>query len=97
MDIIDVVLFYTHNNTNFLIDCRGKKYLNDQNLSDQEAELDSKFFFRANRKYIINKKYIYSFRIYERKIKIIFNQEYIDLCIIISKGKISAFKKWIID
>src|SRR5215203_73600 len=62
----DVVLFFTENKIVYVIDKTGRKYLVDKNLSDLEADLDNKTFFRVNRQYIINLHYIRSFKAYER-------------------------------
>jgi two-component system LytT family response regulator len=94
----DVVLFYTENKVVHAIDKIGKKYLVDKNLTDLEAELDSKIFFRANRQYIVNIDYIKSFRSYERvKLWVELTLGNIEHTIIISQETAPHFKKWLLD
>src|SRR6186997_2808550 len=45
----DIVLFFTENKIVYVIDKTRRKYLVDKNLSDMEADLDNKIFFRVNR------------------------------------------------
>lgn len=94
----DVVLFYTENKIVYVVDRNGKKYLLDKNLSELEEELDDTYFFRANRQYIINIRYVKGFKSYE-KVKL-----YVDLSIpelhhdiIISQETAPEFRKWIYE
>ena len=91
----DIAFFYTENKIVFVIDCLGKKYICDKNLSELEEELDKNTFFRANRQFIINVNFIRGFRIYE-KVKL---QVYMIIShnnpIIISQEMSPVFKKWI--
>jgi DNA-binding LytR/AlgR family response regulator len=92
----DVAYFFTEHKLVFLVDKESRKYLADKNnLSDLEEELDKKYFYRANRKYIINANYIKRFKPLERskisvELTMAVNEE-----IIVSQENASAFKKWI--
>jgi DNA-binding LytR/AlgR family response regulator len=92
----DVAYFFTEHKLVFLVDKENRKYLADKNnLSDLEEELDKKYFYRANRKYIINANFIKRFKPLERskisvELTMAVNEE-----IIVSQENASAFKKWI--
>jgi DNA-binding LytR/AlgR family response regulator len=92
----DVGYFFTDHKLVFLVDKENKKYLADKNnLSDLEEDLDTKYFYRANRKYIINANYIKRFKPLERskisvELTLAVNEE-----IIVSQENAASFKKWI--
>jgi len=96
----DIALFYTENKIVYVLDHSGKKYLVDKNLSELEHELDDTAFFRANRQYIINVKYVKGFKAYE-KVKLMVDMslpELQDRCnIIISQETAPDFRKWIYE
>lgn len=96
----DVVVFYTENKIVYAVDNSGKKYLVDKNLSELDAELDELTFFRANRQFIVNLKYVKGFKPYE-KVKLLLdispaslNEQY---TIIISQEMAPSFRKWIYE
>ena len=92
----DVVLFFTENKIVYVIDKTGRKYLVDKNLSDLEADLDNKIFFRVNRQYIINLHYIRSFKAYERvKLQIELTVTDLNYFIVVSQETAPLFRKWI--
>jgi two-component system, LytTR family, response regulator len=92
----DIVYFFTEHKLIFLVDKENKKYLAEKhNLAELEEELDNKFFYRANRKYIINVNFIKRFRPLEKskiclELVLPLNEE-----IIISQENSASFKKWI--
>src|ERR1700689_5313803 len=92
----DVAYFFTEHKLVFLVDKDNRKYLADKNnLSDLEEELDKKYFYRANRKYIINANFIKRFKPLERskisvELILALNEE-----IIVSQENAASFKKWI--
>jgi len=94
----NIAFFYTKNKIAYAIDDAGKKYIAEGNLSSLELELDNRFFFRANRQYIININHVRSFRIYEKvKVKVDMNPTELsdEYFIIISQETVPEFKKWI--
>ena len=92
----ELAFFYTENKIVFVIDCLGKKYICDRNLSELEEELDENTFFRANRQFIINVNYIRGFRIYEKvKLQVDMIISSNNHPIIISQEMAPVFKKWI--
>ena len=94
----DVILFYTENKIVFVIDRFQKKYMIDQTLSNLEETLDPYFFFRANRRYIINLNYVRGFKPFE-KVKLLLDLHEMQAKhpIIISQENAPAFRKWIRD
>ncbi|HVM90265.1 MAG TPA: LytTR family DNA-binding domain-containing protein [Puia sp.] len=92
----DVAYFFTEHKLIFLVDKDNRKYLAEKNnLAELEDELDSKYFYRANRKYIINANFIKRFKPLEKskislELALPVNEE-----IIISQENAASFKKWI--
>jgi len=92
----DVAYFFTEHKLIFLVDKDNKKFLAEKsNLAELEEELDSKYFYRANRKYIINANFVKRFKPLEKskislELVLPVNEE-----IIISQENSAAFKKWI--
>lgn len=98
MQLSDIVLFFTENKIVHAIDRNGRKFMVDKNLSDLEAELDEKLFFRANRQYILNINYIKSFKPYERvKLWVDLTLQDIDHSIIISQETAPVFRRWLLE
>jgi DNA-binding LytR/AlgR family response regulator len=92
----DIVYFFTEHKLIFLVDKDNRKYLAEKNnLAELEEELDSRFFYRANRKYIINVNFVKRFKPLEKskislELSLPVSEE-----IIISQENASSFKKWI--
>lgn len=92
----DIVYFFTEHKLIFLVDKENRKYLAEKsNLAELEDELDNRFFYRANRKYIINVNFVKRFKPLEKskislELSLPINEE-----IIISQENASSFKKWI--
>lgn len=98
MPLQEIVLFYTENKIVYAIDRSGRKYMVDKNLSDLEAELDDKAFFRANRQYLLNIDYIKSFKPYERvKLWVDLTVPDVDHPIIVSQETAPFFRRWLLE
>ncbi len=90
----EVAYFFTDQKISFLITKDGKKFLVDKNLKELEEELDSKIFYRANRKYIVNINYIKSYKPFD-KIKILLELTVpVSQDILISQENAIDFRKW---
>lgn len=90
----DVAYFFTEHKITFLVTRQEKKFMLDQNLKELEDELDTKIFYRANRKYIVNINCIRSYKTFE-KVKLIVELTLpLSEDIIISQENASDFKKW---
>jgi DNA-binding LytR/AlgR family response regulator len=93
----NIVMFYTENHLAYVFDYNNRKYHIEKNLNEVEAILNGQLFFRANRQYIINRKFIKSFRSYE-KVKILLNINWENekhKSIVISQQNASQFRKWV--
>jgi DNA-binding LytR/AlgR family response regulator len=92
----DIAFIYREGSLVFVIDKEQKKFRSNQNLSQLINELDSDFFFRVNRKYIVNFNFIKSFKTFE-KVKLIINLTIPVLHhqIIVSQETSPIFKKWV--
>lgn len=94
--IEDIAIVYTEDKLVFVIDKDGRKYRADQNLAELEKELDSSFFFRANRQYIINISFIKSYKAFEKvKLQVDLLMPELNHHIIISQENAPGFRKWI--
>lgn len=91
----DVVYFFTEHKLVFAVDKDNRKFLCEaSSLADIEAVVDEKFFFRANRKFVINANYITKFRSIDKskisvELMLPLNEE-----IVVSQENAAAFKKW---
>jgi len=96
----DIVLFYTENKIVYLIDRQGKKYQADKNLSELEEELDKKNFFRANRQYLLNIKFVRGYKSYET-VKLLVDLDVmipdLDHQIIVSQETAPLFRQWMFN
>jgi len=90
----DVAYFFTEHKVTFLVTKQEKKFMLDQNLKELEEELDTKTFYRANRKYIVNINSIRSYKTFEKvKLLVELNLPMTE-DIIISQENAPGFKKW---
>lgn len=90
----DVAYFFTEHKITFLVTKQEKKYMLDQNLKELEDSLDTKMFYRANRKYIININCIRNYKTFE-KVKLIVELNIpVSEDIIISQESAGDFKRW---
>ncbi|HRI20036.1 MAG TPA: LytTR family DNA-binding domain-containing protein [Panacibacter sp.] len=92
----DVAYFFTEHKIVFLVDKDNKKYITEKNnLTELEEELDKKYFYRANRKYIINAAFIKRFKPFERSKIIVELSLLLAEEITVSQENTPQFKKWI--
>ncbi|TAJ13923.1 DNA-binding response regulator [Marinilabiliaceae bacterium JC017] len=79
----------------FAITDNGKKYYYDSTLNKLETELNPTFFFRANRRYFVNKQFVSEMVLISRsRLELKMTVETPER-IIVSYSKSSDFKKWI--
>ena len=94
----DIVLLYTERMIVYAVDNKGCRYFVDKSLNKLEVELDPQCFFRANRQYILNIKYIEGYKMYDRvKLLIQLNIKTIDFTIVVGQEKAREFKNWLSD
>lgn len=91
----DISLFYAEGRTAYLITNAGKKFIVDYKLEDLNKILNPSQFFRTNRTFIINLNAIEDVLVYSNsrlkiKLKVSTEKE-----IIVSRERVSTFKKWL--
>ncbi|WP_157943800.1 MULTISPECIES: LytTR family transcriptional regulator DNA-binding domain-containing protein [Arenibacter] len=93
---VDEIAFINTENSLTTITCLdGQKHSSNSSLDELMGSLDPLYFFRANRQFIISVKGIYEiFRYGNNQLKIKLNPAS-SKTIVISKNKVSEFKKWL--
>lgn len=92
----DIVLFFGIKKMVYAIDKTGKRYIVDKCLGDLEIELDAHAFFRINRQYIINIRYVKGFKKYKRvKLQVDLTLQELNCFLIVSQRTVPEFRKWI--
>jgi DNA-binding LytR/AlgR family response regulator len=90
----DIAYFFTEHRIVFVKDFNGRQFIIDKNLSEIEADMDNKQFYRINRKFITNINAIEKFKSDNGKIRIFLKPE-IKEDVHISKETAPDFRKWI--
>lgn len=92
----DIKGFYVENGVTFVINANFSTLAIDGSLDSMEQKLPPRFFFRVNRKFILHRQSIVSFkRIEDNKLLIsTLNQEPLPGELPMSRLKAPAFKKW---
>lgn len=92
----EIASIKTENTVTSIICLDGKKYSSSSSLDELYNSLDHMLFFRANRQNIISVKGINEiFKYGNNQLKIKLNPSTSDSAIIISKNRVSEFKKWL--
>jgi DNA-binding LytR/AlgR family response regulator len=97
LKVEDILLIYTENKVVYVIDNMENKYLSGNSLTELETLLDKRRFFRANRQFIINLKYIKGYKPVKKvklSVALTIPTKY---DIIISQETAIDFKKWILE
>jgi DNA-binding LytR/AlgR family response regulator len=96
LSLDEAAFYYSENKMSFYMDAHGKRFPLDLSLDRVEEMLDVKRFFRVNRQFIINDKYIQNMVTYSvNRIKVTMSPEAPDE-VIVSKDKVSRFRKWLV-
>jgi DNA-binding LytR/AlgR family response regulator len=90
----DIAYFFTEHRIVFLKDFNARQFIVDRNLSELEASLDPKQFFRINRKFIASIDAIEKFKPDNGKIRVFLKPE-VKEEIHVSKETAPDFRKWI--
>jgi len=90
----EIAYFFTDHKIVFVRDFQGRQMIVDKNLSELESELDSKTFFRINRKLITHQKAIDRFKPDNGKIQIFLKPEMKEE-VHVSKETAPEFRRWI--
>lgn len=95
VNVSDIAYFYVENGITYMYTFKNKRHILFKTLEYVESAIDPKFFFRINRQILINLKAIKSFEsYYDRKISLNLNVDSKEVPIV-SRLKVSRFKKWI--
>lgn len=91
-----IACLYSDNFIVFALDAEGKKYIIETaNLTALEEELDTAYFFRANRKYLVNIDYVKSYKSVDRvKLLVELNIAFTEP-ITIGQERSKEFKRWL--
>jgi len=90
----EIAYFFSEHKIVFVRDFAGRQMIVDKNLGELESELDSKIFFRLNRKFITSQKAIDRFKPDNGKILVFLKPE-IKEEVHVSKETAPEFRKWI--
>jgi two-component system response regulator LytT len=93
--IEEIECFYSENKGTYIHTFDNRDYLIDLTLEVLEQELDSKNFFRVNRKFIVPLKSIKEILLYSNSRLKITLPTYKDDEVIVSREKVQEFKIWI--
>jgi two-component system LytT family response regulator len=77
-----------------MVDNKGQKFILDQSLSDIEMQLDTHFFYRVNRKYLVNMSAIKRIKTYPKSKLLLEVEPSLQEEIVISQENVTAFKQW---
>lgn len=91
----DIALFYANGRTVYLVTNEGRKFILDYKLEDLCDLLNPKTFYRCNRTFVVNINAISDVIVYSNsRLKIDVDQQ-LEKEIIVSREKVSGFKKWL--
>lgn len=92
IEVKDILYFFSENNSTFIFTTENRQFLLHKSLEKIEQEVDNNQFFRINRKFIINKKYIHTVKNNSRIELSLKNAEMFYYEVSISKSR--AFIQW---
>ncbi|MFY0631273.1 MAG: response regulator transcription factor [Flavobacteriaceae bacterium] len=90
----DIALFYAEGRTVYLVTNENKKFILDYKLEDLCELLETSLFYRVNRTFIININTIQDVVVYSSNRLKVTPKTRVDKEIIVSREKVSSFKKW---
>ena len=91
----DISCFYSQDKATYLTTLEGRSYLIDGSLEQVEADLDPNQFFRINRKYIVALSALDQIQVHSNSRLKVQVKGVTDNDIIVSRERVSDFKKWI--
>ncbi|MBV5316094.1 MAG: response regulator transcription factor [Prolixibacteraceae bacterium] len=90
-----VVYFYTSNQLVYAV-TEQREFVLNEILEEIEARLDPNIFFRANRQFIIQKRFIANAELYFNNRLIVHLKQKTPEKIVISREKAASFKEWLV-
>ncbi|GAB5522434.1 MAG: LytTR family DNA-binding domain-containing protein [Roseivirga sp.] len=94
VNVKDIAYCFTEYRIVFLRDREGNKYIIDKTITELQEELDSKEFFRANRKYLVSIEAIGKFRSDNGKILLELIPS-VKEDVVVSKENAPNFRNWV--
>jgi DNA-binding LytR/AlgR family response regulator len=94
LEVNDIAYFFTEHRIVFVKDHDGRQFIADKTLSEFEASLNKKQFFRINRKFIASLRAIEKFKPDNGKVKISLTPP-LKEDVHVSKEAAPEFRKWI--
>ncbi len=95
LDVVDICCFFSLEKSTFIVDTNGKHYAVEYSLDRLENLVNPNIFFRVDRKYLVNRNFIYDIVAYSSnrlKIKL---RGYSDEDVVVSRKRVADFKKWL--
>lgn len=93
-EVTDIAIFYIRNESTFIVDSHGNQFLISETLEQIEHKVGDGFY-RANRQYLVNRKYIKDVsRQLNRTLSVNLAIAHYEV-ISVSKEKSSSFLKWL--
>lgn len=93
----EATLYYSENKISFYLNKDGRRYPIDMSLDRLEGVLDPKKYFRVNRQFIVKQESIVNMVSYSvNRIKLLIEPDSKHE-IIVSKDKVSRFRKWLVE
>jgi two-component system LytT family response regulator len=90
----DIAYFYSEERVVFLVTLAGNKYITDYTLDELETMTDGRYFYRANRAFILHARSVVSFQNdFSSRLRITV-QPGIGREIMVSREKATQFKEW---
>ncbi len=97
VSVDEIVYFMADDRYLFAITQGGKKYYYDATLAQLENELNPDLFFRANRRYYVNKHFVNEIKTISRSRLVIKMTEEVSDEIVVSYSRSKEFKEWIVS
>ena len=90
----EIAYCYAAHKLVFIIDNKGQKFILDRSLNELVKELDPAFFFRINRKYVVNLHHIKRIKTFAKGRLLLELNPPAEDEITISQETVAAFKEW---
>ena len=96
VNVDEIAYFYSEERLTFIKTVDGKSHVIDYTLEELEKQVEATRFFRANRKYLVERKSISNVVIhFNGKLKVILKQPPKEDDVIVSRERAGDFKKWL--
>lgn len=90
----DIAYFYATHKLVCMVDNKNQKFILDQSLADIEKQLDPAYFYRVNRKYLVQLSAIKKIKAYPKSKLQVEVEPVVNEDIVVSQENTAAFKEW---